>query len=332
MKRQSAMFGDSDSSDDDDDTHSATTTTTPAPPSRYSVAAFTGSAFGAGLEGVSMSATTFSAEDADVAATKAEAATFDYDAAYEEEYQRRREEAEAKARDRKPKYIGALIAKSELREVERENSKLRSIHRKMEEEREQFPTKETFVTQAYLDRQLQLMEEDARDQERETRDQATISSGLGGFYQGLVRGENVAMGASTDAAPAADARRTPPSSHGQSSRDIADRRGASAHHDHRDRRDHRDHRNTSGSHDRRSRSRSRPRSRSPLSREEGQRSGSRSGAGSRGGFPRPGHQETRSSRDPTNTPAEDDRRQELQNKLAAARERYIIRRDTRVYL
>jgi coiled-coil domain-containing protein 55 len=119
------------------------------------------------------------------AAEELDPSIYDYDGAYDSfkpEKQRTKEDVE-----RKPKYLGGLVAAAALRNRDRLIAEEKKIAREREAEGEEFAGKEKFVTEAYKKQQEEnrrLQEEEVRREEAEAR--KNKSGGMTGFYKDLL--------------------------------------------------------------------------------------------------------------------------------------------------
>uniref|UniRef100_A0A914VF18 Nuclear speckle splicing regulatory protein 1 N-terminal domain-containing protein n=1 Tax=Plectus sambesii TaxID=2011161 RepID=A0A914VF18_9BILA len=96
---------------------------------------------------------------------------FDYDAKYEEDQAKKNEklvEQSAADKERKPKYVPALLKAHKRRELEMQSREERKQQKERIAEGEQFADKETFVTGAYRS-QMEDMEKYREEEARESR-------------------------------------------------------------------------------------------------------------------------------------------------------------------
>ena len=110
---------------------------------------------------------------------------------------------------KKSRYIGTLLEKAKTREREDARVFERKLLRERAAEDAQFGDKERFVTSAYkrkLQEQQQWELEDARQAEREAREDVTKKDGMQGFYASMLT-RNIAMG--SDVAASATSAYTP---------------------------------------------------------------------------------------------------------------------------
>ena len=102
---------------------------------------------------------------------------------------------------KKSRYIGTLLEKAKTREREDARVFERKLLRERAAEDAKFGDKERFVTSAYkrkLQEQQQWEIEDARQAEREAREDVTKKSGMQGFYANMLT-RNIAMGSDVSA-------------------------------------------------------------------------------------------------------------------------------------
>lgn len=124
-------------------------------------------------------------------ATSIDASVYDYDGVYDTLHALKQSASSSTDAERKPKYMGNLLAAAEVRKRDQLRAKEKMLLREREAEGEEFADKEKFVTGAYKAQQEEvkrLEEEEGRREEEEAR----RGKGLGmvGFYKGfLERGE-----------------------------------------------------------------------------------------------------------------------------------------------
>ncbi|XP_055339421.1 nuclear speckle splicing regulatory protein 1-like [Paramacrobiotus metropolitanus] len=118
---------------------------------------------------------------------------FEYDKVYEQMQRDKAERdgtAKEKEKDRKPKYVHALLQASKEREKEYERRVERKIQKEREAEGDAFGDKEQFVTSAYKKKLQEQREAEAREKalERiEDKLDVTKQEGLGLFYKHLLK-------------------------------------------------------------------------------------------------------------------------------------------------
>lgn len=116
---------------------------------------------------------------------------YDYDGVYDTLHASKQSASSSTDTERKPKYMGNLLAAAEVRKRDQLRAKEKMLLREREAEGEEFADKEKFVTGAYKAQQEEvkrLEEEESRREEEE----AMRGKGLGmvGFYKGVLeRGE-----------------------------------------------------------------------------------------------------------------------------------------------
>lgn len=104
---------------------------------------------------------------------------FEYDKAYETFSSTRNKKTEGK---REARYIHGLIQASNKRKIDLEIAQEKKIQRERQQEGELFKDKEKFVTQAYLEKQLELQRLEQEEREREAREKKDFS----GFYRKIL--------------------------------------------------------------------------------------------------------------------------------------------------
>jgi coiled-coil domain-containing protein 55 len=123
------------------------------------------------------------------AAEELDPSIYDYDGAYDSfkpQKQKSKEDIE-----RRPKYLGGLVAAAKLRDRDRLIAEEKKIAREREAEGDEFAGTEKFVTEAYKKQQEEnrrLQEEEARREEEEAR--KNKNGGMTGFYKELLEKED----------------------------------------------------------------------------------------------------------------------------------------------
>ncbi|PIM99096.1 hypothetical protein CDL12_28409 [Handroanthus impetiginosus] len=125
---------------------------------------------------------------------------FDYDGVYEEMKEKQVRPVEQELKDRKPRYIQALMEKAKQREREHEITYERKVAKERSKDDHLYADKDKFVTSAYkkkLAEQAKWLEEERRREMREEKDDVTKKTDLSDFYFNLAK--NVAFGAGKEA-------------------------------------------------------------------------------------------------------------------------------------
>ncbi|GAV05785.1 hypothetical protein RvY_15861 [Ramazzottius varieornatus] len=120
---------------------------------------------------------------------------FDYDGIYDEMTKKKTAENDSvkekeKGKERKPKYMRALLAARDEREKEQDRRLERKVQREREQEGGQFADKEAFVTSAYKKKMQELQEQERREKEMdkiEAQLDVTKQKDMGGFYRHLLK-------------------------------------------------------------------------------------------------------------------------------------------------
>ncbi|TYZ58655.1 hypothetical protein PybrP1_003801 [[Pythium] brassicae (nom. inval.)] len=146
-----------------------------------------------------------------------DATVFDYDGVYDELTSERRDSAARRralreAEKKQPKYIGSLLQKAKIREIENERIRERRLLNERRAEDALYGDKEKLVSASYkrkLQEQRQWDDEDARLDALEDAEDVTKRGELAmaGFYANLLH-KNLAMGGSTANATSAYTVRT----------------------------------------------------------------------------------------------------------------------------
>lgn len=114
---------------------------------------------------------------------------YQYDEIYDEMDKKRKEsKLSRKDLDRKPKYIGKLLAAADRRKKDNERRIERQIQKERETEGEEFKDKDSFVTNAYkkkLEEMKELEEQEKREAYLESIGDVTKQVNLDGFYRHL---------------------------------------------------------------------------------------------------------------------------------------------------
>ncbi|KAJ6502514.1 coiled-coil domain-containing protein 55-domain containing protein [Mycena sanguinolenta] len=116
---------------------------------------------------------------------------FEYDEVWDKMQQSKLKQKEAKqieAKDKKPKYIGALLASAKTRELDHLRAEEKLMQRERELEGDEFEGKEMFVTQAYKDQMaaVRAAEEEEKKRDELLKKQGGGSSGMAHFYRKLL--------------------------------------------------------------------------------------------------------------------------------------------------
>ncbi len=118
-------------------------------------------------------------------ATSVDASVYDYDAVYDSLHASKK--TSAADTDRKPKYMGNLLAAAEIRKRDQLRAKEKMLLKEREAEGDEFADKEKFVTEAYKAQQEEvkrLEEEEARKEAEEAR--KGKGQGMVGFYKSVL--------------------------------------------------------------------------------------------------------------------------------------------------
>ncbi|KAI9723377.1 MAG: hypothetical protein M1812_001261 [Candelaria pacifica] len=123
-------------------------------------------------------------------ATALDPSIYDYDAAYDKLHTvsaAKKAAEKADAEQRKPKYMGNLLAAAEVRKRDALRAKEKMLAKEREAEGEEFADKETFVTEAYKTQQEEVkrMEEEERKREEEEAKRRK-GRGMVGFYKSVL--------------------------------------------------------------------------------------------------------------------------------------------------
>ena len=123
-------------------------------------------------------------------ATALDPSIYDYDAAYDKIHTvsaAKKAAEKADAEQRKPKYMGSLLAAAEVRKRDALRAKEKMLAKEREAEGEEFADKETFVTEAYKAQQEEVkrMEEEERKREEEEA-RRRKGRGMVGFYKSVL--------------------------------------------------------------------------------------------------------------------------------------------------
>lgn len=114
---------------------------------------------------------------------------YQYDELYDEMEQKKKEsKLSRKDLDKKPKYIGRLLAAAERRKKENERRIEKQIQKEREQEGEEFKDKESFVTSGYrkkLEEMKELEEQEKREEYLEDIGDVRKQGNLDGFYRHL---------------------------------------------------------------------------------------------------------------------------------------------------
>ncbi len=119
-------------------------------------------------------------------ATSVDASVYDYDAVYDSLHASKKK-ASSEDTDRKPKYMGNLLAAAEIRKRDQLRAKEKMLLKEREAEGDEFADKEKFVTEAYKAQQEEvkrLEEEEARKEAEEARKGKGL--GMVGFYKNVL--------------------------------------------------------------------------------------------------------------------------------------------------
>ena len=122
-----------------------------------------------------------------------DASIYDYDAAFDALHAKSAAKKAAEKQDaieRKPKYMGNLLAAAEVRKRDQLRAQDRLLQKQREEEGEEFADKDAFVTEAYKAQQEEVkrMEaEEAKKEEAESKKRQ--GKGMTGFYRSVMEQE-----------------------------------------------------------------------------------------------------------------------------------------------
>lgn len=120
-----------------------------------------------------------------------DASIFDYDAAYDALHAGDAAKAasdRAAARERRPKYMEALLASAEVRKRDQLRAKDRLLAREREAEGDEFADKDKFVTGAYKAQQEEVRRLEAAEAAREEEEaRRRRGKGMQGFYRGVMQ-------------------------------------------------------------------------------------------------------------------------------------------------
>lgn len=118
-----------------------------------------------------------------------DATVYDYDGVYDkmqEAKSRQKEAKEADNKERKPKYISALLATAATRKLDHLRAEEKMMQREREIEGDEFADKEEFVTQAYKDQMAEVRRAEEEEKEREEaakKKNGGASTGMAHFYK-----------------------------------------------------------------------------------------------------------------------------------------------------
>jgi coiled-coil domain-containing protein 55 len=119
---------------------------------------------------------------------------YDYDAAYDAIHAKtaaKKAEEQQDALERKPKYMGNLLAAAEVRKRDQLRAQDRLLQKQREAEGEEFVDKDAFVTEAYKKQQEEVKrmeEEEAKKEEEEAKKRQ--GKGMSGFYRNVMEQED----------------------------------------------------------------------------------------------------------------------------------------------
>ncbi|KAI0306454.1 coiled-coil domain-containing protein 55-domain containing protein [Multifurca ochricompacta] len=100
---------------------------------------------------------------------------------------RQKEIKEQESKERKPKYIGGLLASAATRRLDHLRAEEKMIQREREAEGDEFRGKEAFVTQAYKDQMEEVRRAEEEERQREELEKRRGSSGsMAHFYRKLL--------------------------------------------------------------------------------------------------------------------------------------------------
>ncbi|MCJ1364903.1 hypothetical protein MMC16_004020 [Acarospora aff. strigata] len=119
-------------------------------------------------------------------ATSVDVSVYDYDAVYDSLHASKKKSSSADT-DRKPKYMGNLLAAAEVRKRDQLRAKEKMLLKERQAEGDEFADKEKFVTEAYKAQQEEvkrLEEEEARREAEEAR--KGRGQGMVGFYKSVL--------------------------------------------------------------------------------------------------------------------------------------------------
>ncbi|KAI9880204.1 MAG: hypothetical protein M1830_004790 [Pleopsidium flavum] len=120
-------------------------------------------------------------------ATSVDASVYDYDAVYDSLHAPSNSKSSPTNADRKPRYMGNLLAAAEVRKRDQLRAKEKMLLKEREAEGDEFADKEKFVTEAYKAQQEEvkrLEEEEARKEAEEAR--KGKGQGMVGFYKSVL--------------------------------------------------------------------------------------------------------------------------------------------------
>jgi len=120
-------------------------------------------------------------------ATSVDASVYDYDAVYDSLHASSKSKSSSTNADRKPRYMGNLLAAAEVRKRDQLRAKEKMLLKEREAEGEEFADKEKFVTEAYKAQQEEvkmLEEEEARREAEEAK--KGKGQGMVGFYKSVL--------------------------------------------------------------------------------------------------------------------------------------------------
>jgi coiled-coil domain-containing protein 55 len=129
---------------------------------------------------------------------------YDYDAAYDAIHAKtaaKKAEEKQDALERKPKYMGNLLAAAEVRKRDQLRAQDRLLQKQREAEGEEFADKDMFVTEAYKKQQEEVKrmeEEEAKKEEAEAKKRRGM--GMSGFYRNVMEQDDQKHKESVEAA------------------------------------------------------------------------------------------------------------------------------------
>ncbi|KAF9264652.1 hypothetical protein L218DRAFT_925058 [Marasmius fiardii PR-910] len=122
---------------------------------------------------------------------KVDETVYDYDAVWDkmqEAKQRQKEMKDAETKEKKPKYIGGLLASAATRKLDHLRAEEKMMQLEREREGDEFADKESFVTQAYKDQMAEVRkaEEEEKRREEQLKKQSGPTTGMAHFYRKLL--------------------------------------------------------------------------------------------------------------------------------------------------